>query len=83
MRFDILQEASTDHGPPFTVGAVTTKLEVGVEHQKVLKCKFLSDATSVADYDSIRLEKNRACVRACARARDLTLDGFDIGWIKS
>ena len=37
-RFDILQEASTDHGSPFIVAAVaTTNLEVGVERQKSVK----------------------------------------------
>ena len=38
IRFYILQEASTDHGPPFIIAAVTTtNLEVGVEPPKSVK----------------------------------------------
>ena len=38
IHFDILQEASTDNGPPFTVAVdATTKLEVGMERQKCVK----------------------------------------------
>ena len=36
--FDILQETSEHHGPPFIITAVsTTKPKMGVEHQKSVK----------------------------------------------